>query len=68
MREERNLYQKDIANMIGITQSAYAKYENERNDIPTDILILLADYYNTSIDYLLFRTDEIKPLPKSKIK
>ena len=65
LREERDLNQIDIANMLGIGQAGYSKYESEKNDIPTDILFKLAKYYNTSIDYLLFRTDERKPYKKS---
>lgn len=67
IREDRDLYQKNIADMLNIDQSNYSKYELEKINIPTDILKKLADFYNTSIDYLLYRTDEKKPYPKSKI-
>ena len=65
IREDRDLYQKDIAAMLNIDQSNYSKYELEKINIPTDLLMKLADYYNTSIDYLLYRTDEKKPYKKS---
>ena len=48
-----------------MSQTGYSQYETETNDIPTEILRNLADYYNTSIDYMLYRTDERKPYPKS---
>ena len=58
LREDRDLTQKQIAQMLGMSQTGYSKYETGENDIPTPILIKLADFYNTSIDYLLGRIDE----------
>lgn len=66
MREDHDLSQKQLAEMIGMSQTGYSKYETGENDIPTAILMALADYYGTSIDYLLGRTDNPKPYPKSK--
>jgi transcriptional regulator with XRE-family HTH domain len=43
--------------MLGMSQTGYSKYETGENDIPTSILIKLADFYNVSTDYLLNRTD-----------
>ena len=43
--------------MLGMSQTGYSKYETGENDIPTQVLIKLADFYKTSIDYLLGRTD-----------
>lgn len=60
-----NLLQKDIAQILNMSQTGYSKYEVGTNDIPTDILKKLASYYDTSIDYLLCLTDERKPYPKS---
>lgn len=68
LREDRDLYQKDIANILNMSQTGYSQYETETNDIPTDILKKLAAYYNTSIDYLLCLTDERKPYPKSILR
>ena len=68
IREDNDLYQKDIANLLNIDQSNYSKYELEKINIPIDTLHKLADYYNTSIDYLLCRTDERKPYSKSILK
>ena len=57
LREDRDLKQSDIATLLKCTQSCYSLYENGQRDIPTDVLIKLANYYNVSIDYLLGRTD-----------
>ncbi len=65
LREDRDLRQQDIANIIGCTQVSYSHYELGKRDIPTDVLICLADYYHTSVDYLLGRTDTKVPYPKS---
>lgn len=65
LREDKDIIQNDIAKVLGITQTGYSKYEVETNDIPTDVLKKLAKYYNTSIDYLLYLTDERNPYPKS---
>ena len=65
IREDHDLYQKDIAKLLNVDQSNYSKYELEKINIPLEILIKLADYYQTSIDYLLYRTDEKKPYKKS---
>ena len=67
LREENDMYQKDIAKILNMSQTGYSAYETGKNDIPTLILRKLADYYNTSIDYLLCRTDNRKPYSKSKI-
>ena len=57
LREDRDLSQKQVAQMLGMSQTGYSKYETGENDIPTHILIKLADFYGTSIDYLLGRTN-----------
>lgn len=58
LREDRDLTQKQIAQMLGMSQTGYSKYETGENDIPTSVLIKLADFYGTTTDYLLERTDE----------
>ena len=60
LREDRDLTQKQIALMLGMSQTGYSKYETGENDIPTAILIKLARFYNTSIDYLLGETNDPK--------
>lgn len=61
LREDHDLTQKKVAAYLGMSQTGYSKYETGENDIPTDVLIKLADLYNTSIDYLLGRTDTSAP-------
>ena len=68
IREDNDLLQKDIAKIINVTQTCYSKYEKEDRDIPTETLKKLASFYKTSIDYLLYRTDERNPYPKSIVK
>lgn len=58
LREDRDLTQTQIAQYLGMSQTGYSKYETGENDIPTAILIKLADFYHTSTDYLLGRTDK----------
>ena len=62
MREDHDLTQKVVAEMLGMKQPQYFRYEQGYRDIPTDILIRLADLYGTTTDYLLGRTDNPKPL------
>ncbi len=57
LREDRELKQTEIARMLSMSQTGYSKYETGENDIPTAVLIKLARFYNTSIDYLLGETD-----------
>ena len=66
IREDKDLLQKDVANILGISRSAYSSYETNFCDIPTKILKKLALYYNVSIDYILYITDERKPHKRSK--
>lgn len=66
LREDRDLTQTDIANLLKCTQVCYSHYEMGKRDIPTDVLISLAEYYNTSTDYLLGLTDERKAYPKKR--
>lgn len=60
MREDRDLSQKDVANYLKCSQVCYSYYEIGKRDIPTDILIKLADFYDVSIDYLLGRSGSPK--------
>ena len=56
LREDHDLNQKELAEILGISQRAYSHYENGTRKIPLDILVTLADYYQCSTDYLLGRT------------
>ena len=60
LREDRDLNQTQIAKILGMSQTGYSKYETGENDLPTTVLIKLSRFYDTSIDYLLGETDEIK--------
>ncbi|MCD8191325.1 MAG: helix-turn-helix domain-containing protein [Oscillospiraceae bacterium] len=66
MREDADLLQRDIAALLQCTQVSYSHYELGKRDIPTDVLIKLASFYNTSTDYLLGLTDEKEPYPRAK--
>ncbi|HJC22078.1 MAG TPA: helix-turn-helix domain-containing protein [Candidatus Eisenbergiella merdavium] len=58
LKEDADLTQEEISQYLHISQRAYSHYENGDRNIPSDILICLADFYHTSIDYLLNRTDQ----------
>ena len=67
MREDRDILQKDIAKDLGITQRNYSYFETGMTALTEDILNKIADYYQTSIDYILYRTDKKEAYPKSHI-
>ena len=64
LREDRDLNQKALADQLQVHQTTYSDYELGKLNIPINVLHKLADYYNTSIDYLLGRTAEKQPYPK----
>lgn len=68
LREDRDLTQREVAGMLGMSQTGYSKYETGENDIPTQVLLKLADFYHTSVDYLLGRTDSRGTLRGRRIK
>lgn len=57
LREDNDLKQRELAEILNCSQRIYSNYERGDVDIPTDILIKLADYYNVSADYILGRTN-----------
>ena len=61
LREDSDLTQSEVADILNCSQVAYSYYEIGRRDIPTDVLIKLARYYNCSIDYLFGLTDNKTP-------
>ena len=63
LRQDHDLTQAQLAQILGMSQTGYSKYETGENDIPTAVLIKLADYYHTSVDYLLGRTKQRQPYP-----
>ena len=61
LREDNDLTQTELGKILHISQITYSHYENGTRDIPTELLIELAHFYNTSIDYILGETNEKKP-------
>lgn len=57
LREDSDLSQTKVAEILGMSQTGYSKYETGENDIPTAVLIKLARFYETSVDYLLGETE-----------
>lgn len=57
LREDKDLNQTYIAKLLNMSQTGYSKYETGENDLPTTILIKLADFYDVSVDYILERTN-----------
>lgn len=66
LREDNDLLQKHLAEYLHCSQVAYSRYELGTRDIPTQVLIELAVFYNTSVDYLLGLTNETKPYTRIK--
>ena len=58
LREDNDITQKEIADFLHVKQNTYSQYENEKRQLPIDVLIALAKFYNTSTDYILGLTDE----------
>ena len=56
IREDNDVRQKTLASVLGVSQNTYSQYENGIISILPEMLILLADYFDVSIDYLLGRT------------
>ena len=63
LRIKAGLKQTDIADILGIQQTVYSRYERGFQTIPLHFLVKLADFYNTSTDYLLNRTNNINSYP-----
>lgn len=57
LRIDSDIKQKDIANVLNVSQNTYSQYENGVIALTAEVLIKLSDFYNVSIDYLLDRTD-----------
>ena len=61
LREDNDLVQKQVAAFLGINQRVYSNYETGKREIPTKFVIALADFYKTSADYILGRTNNPNP-------
>lgn len=68
LREDNDLSQEKVAKLLKITRPQYSLYETGKRDIPVDLLKILAEFYNTSIDYLVDLTDVSKRYPEAKKK
>lgn len=68
LREDQDLLQKDIAGLLGISQTVYSRYERGAVTIPVAHLIKLADFYHTSTDYILGRTWVTAPYEQERPK
>ena len=68
LREDKDLKQKDIAALLNIARSTYSEYEIEAKEISIPRIIKLAIFYNTSADYIFYRTDNILPYRRNKVK
>ena len=66
LREDRDLNQKDIAELLNCSQSAYSLYESGKRNIPTDLLVELSFFYGCSTDYLLGVTNDRRPYKRAE--
>ena len=64
LREDKDLTQTDVASLLNIGQKTYSVYELGRTRIPLDSMLILAKYYNVSMDYLCGVSDKIAPYPR----
>lgn len=68
LREQNQKLQKDVAQILHMKQQQYQRYENGTTEMSITLLDILADYYGTSIDYIVGRTNEKKPYPTPKMQ
>lgn len=66
LREDNDLFQEDIAKILKIKRQQYGLYETGKRTIPIDLLLVLADFYRTSIDYIVEKTNIKEPYPRRK--
>lgn len=66
LREDRDMTQQEMADILHINRRTYSAYENGVNSMTPETLCKIADFHDTSVDYLLERTDEKKPYSKKK--
>ena len=65
LREDKDLNQGQLATILSVNQATYSRYESGKLEIPIQSLIKLADFYSTSVDYLLNLTDQQKPYSRN---
>jgi len=66
LREDKDLFQKDVARLLHLNQQAYSRYETGNQTITTELLVKLAIFYNTSTDYILGLTNKKEPYPRDR--
>lgn len=67
LREKNSMSQAEMAKLLGCSQQTYSRYESHTTEIPMESLIFLADYYDTSVDFLLGITNHNEPYPKNNV-
>lgn len=68
LREDNSMSQAEMAKLLGCSQQTYSRYESHTTEIPLESLIFLADYYDTSVDYLLGITNQNEPYLRNNVK
>ena len=64
LRVDRDMSQKDLADALNVTRSAYSNYENGLREVPLEVVAQIAKFYGTSVDYILGLTDVSEPYPR----
>ena len=67
LRDDKDLSQEEIGKLLGIQQTVYSRYERGFQALPLEHLLVLADFYETSTDYILGRTNVIKPYERKHL-
>lgn len=68
IREDKDITQKTLSEFLNIRQNTYSQYENGQRQLPIDTLIRLAEYFDTSTDYILGLTDNPEKYPRSNVR
>ena len=66
LREDKDLTQQQMAEYLQCSQVCYSNYETGKREVPSDVLVRLAQFYRTSVDYLVELTDEEKSYPRKR--
>lgn len=66
LREDKDLKQREVAELLLCDQSLYSKYERGERELPLHLAVQLAEFYGVSVDYLVGLTDEAAPYPRRK--
>ncbi len=66
LRDDKDMSQEEIGQLLGIKQTVYSRYERGSQPLPIKHLMVLADFYETSTDYILGRTNVVKPYERKR--